>query len=305
MDDIQSEINLARIIASQNKLNEAIKILKGVIKKEPHNEDAWLALSEVVQDPEHVKKCLERVLQLDPRNPIARRKFEKLTGPELETLSFLQGTVESNVGKEPPQYLYSQPEKEKFPLSPERDFPLQPNPYDAQIAAEPQSRQTKDKTNKKTSGRTLEFALMGLTAVIVLVIIVVAFLPSGSSLIATKPTPTVEDPIAVIHENMRAANAEDLDAYLATIYPRTLVLMSTESTLKELNDTYDLQYQVSNLSILEQDKKEAKVSFVLTTRKIRGPDFRNNRIIGVFILRMHEGHWKIYSQEIEKVDYID
>ena len=305
MDDILSEINLARIVASQNKSDEAILILKGVIQKDPRNAEAWLALSEVMENPERVKQCLERVIQLDPENSTALQRLARWTEPDPEIPLFLQGMENQEVGWGQPRYLDSPTEEpiETEPINSESLVQLTSQPS---IPQEGTNSQNSGKSPKgKKPSRVLEFSLIGIVVIILCGLAAALILPQGGSLLAAKSTPTIEDPTLIIYENIRAANAEDLDAYMATIYPRTLVTFATESTLKDLNDAYDLQYRVSNLRVLEQDNKEARVSFVLTTRKIRGPEFQNNRVTGIFILRMYEGRWMIYDQEIEKVDYIN
>jgi len=302
--DIQAEINRARAAASQNKIGAAVGILKKVLQNDPKNTDAWLALSEYLEKDEHIKKCLERVLALDPGNQIARQRLDQLNNPEIPL--FLQGMEEFGTEWGQPKYEENQPDIDSSSTPPEVE--ITPTLESESITESPKTdikpRTKRKAPKKKSSGRTLEIALGGVVAIILCSIVGVLLLPNSGSLFAAKPTPTVEDPRLVIQENMRAANFEDIDAYMATIYPRTLVMAVTESTLKDLNDRYDLSYRATNLQILEQDKKEARVSFVLTTRKIRGPAFQNNQATGVFILRKHEGQWKIYDQEIEKVDYI-
>jgi tetratricopeptide (TPR) repeat protein len=303
--DYQAEINLARIVASQNKSDEAILILRGVIQNDPRNAEAWLALSEVIENPERVKQCLERVLQLDPGNSAAHQRLARGVEPDPEIPLFLQGVEDQEVGWGQPRYLDS-PTKEPTGTEPINSEPLfQPPSQPSQPQEGSKSQNAGKSPKEKKPSRVLEFSLIGIVVTFLCVIVTVVILPQSGTLLSAKPTPTIEDPTQVIYENIRAANAEDLDAYMATIYPRTLVMAATESTLKDLNKQYDLQYRLSGLKILEQDKKETRVAFTLITRKIRGPEFQNNRVTGVFILRMHEGRWKIYDQEIETVDYIN
>lgn len=308
--DIQAEINRAKSAANQNQVDSALSILKRVIQRDPKNVEAWLALSEFVENEDHVKNCLERVLQLDPGNQIAKERLDHILNPEIPL--FLQGMEEFGTDWGQPKYEENQPQKilAQPPYVEEKQPALATNSVRNELAIEQQKQDIKARSKntepkKKSSGRTLEIALVGIVFIILCSIAGVLLLPKGGALLAAKPTPTVEDPRIVIQENMRAANAEDIDAYMATIYPRTLVMAVTESTLKDLNERYDLSYRATNLQILEQDGKEARVSFVLTTTKIRGPAFQNNRATGVFILRKHEGRWKIYDQEIEKIDYFD
>ena len=49
----------------------------------------------------------------------------------------------------------------------------------------------------------------------------------------------------------------------------------------------------------------ATIFFVLTTKKINGPTFRDNRVTGTMYLRKVDGAWKIYDQKISNVEYLD
>ena len=69
--------------------------------------------------------------------------------------------------------------------------------------------------------------------------------------------------------------------------------------------SYDLDTRVSGVELLKTSGDEARVSFVLVTRKVRGPAFRDNRIEGVFILRKEGGAWKLYDQEIDEIEYLE
>jgi flagellar basal body-associated protein FliL len=307
--DFQVEINQAKTVANQNKVGVAVSILKGVLQKDPKNIEAWLTLSEFLDNEEHIKNCLERVLQLDPRNQIARQRLDQLLNPEIPL--FLQGVEDFGTEWGQPKYEENQPKKTFALTTPDEGSSQKVETESVQVESvtDPEKNQlnteSKKQAPKKKSNRTLEIALVGVLVIILCAIAGLVVLPKDGTFLALKPTPTIEDPRLVIQENMRAANAEDIDAYMATIYPRTLVLAVTESTLKDLNERFDLSYRATNLQILEQDGKEARVSFVLTTKKIRGPAFRNNQATGVFILRKHEGRWKIYDQEIENVEYFD
>jgi len=108
---------------------------------------------------------------------------------------------------------------------------------------------------------------------------------------------------AVVYENIRASNAEDVDAYMATIHPDSPAYASTREMLATIFQNYDLKYSVSGLNVLEETSREVRLSFVLITQKIRGPDFRDNKITGVMVLRKDGDKWKIYDQTVDKIDY--
>ena len=53
------------------------------------------------------------------------------------------------------------------------------------------------------------------------------------------------------------------------------------------------------------DNGDARAEFVLTTTKLRGPEFRNNEVTGVFFMRLDDGVWKFFNQEITNIRYLD
>jgi hypothetical protein len=69
--------------------------------------------------------------------------------------------------------------------------------------------------------------------------------------------------------------------------------------------TYDLWHTISGLEVTKLTNKEARVSFMLTTERIRGPAFRDNVVTGVFILRKDNGEWKLYDQTVDDVEYLN
>jgi hypothetical protein len=109
----------------------------------------------------------------------------------------------------------------------------------------------------------------------------------------------------VIIENIRASNAESVNHYMATIHSKSPSYQSTKSMTQEAFSLFDLSYKVSGLKIITQTKNEVVVAFTLTTRKIRGPSFRDNRINGEMILREEDGKWKIYEQVVHDVKYLN
>ncbi|MFP4441009.1 MAG: hypothetical protein ACLFVO_27555 [Chloroflexaceae bacterium] len=109
--------------------------------------------------------------------------------------------------------------------------------------------------------------------------------------------------IAVIYRNIAAANAEDMDAYMATIHPESPFYNSTERTIYWMFQNYDLDYHLSAVDLESQSDQEVRIAFKLFTRKLRGPEFRNNEITGVFILQPYNGTWKIYDQNVLDIEY--
>ena len=109
----------------------------------------------------------------------------------------------------------------------------------------------------------------------------------------------------VLYQNMRAAEDENLVAYMATIHELSPMYAATEQQMKQFFNTYDLEYELKDIEVIEKFEQEARVKFVQITRKVSGPAFRNNKVTGIHILRKSDGKWKIYNTETEKIEYLD
>jgi len=124
-------------------------------------------------------------------------------------------------------------------------------------------------------------------------------------LVAVLPPPSRTAITDVLRRNVQAANDEDVSAYMATIHPSSPMYTTTETLLRQLNDVYDLNYQLESVAVLESSEDEASVSFVLVTRRVSGTAFQDNRVTGTWILRTYRGEWRIYDQVVIKVEYLN
>ena len=64
------------ILAGNKK--EAQAILQDMVEREPENEYAWLWLGDCMISDVDKKQCYYRVLQINPQNPKAQEKMDKL-----------------------------------------------------------------------------------------------------------------------------------------------------------------------------------------------------------------------------------
>jgi tetratricopeptide (TPR) repeat protein len=79
----QQEVEQAKVLAQEGKHEAAVALLSQLIQREPSNVEAWLALSDVVDDPERAEYCLQKVLTLDPGNATALEKLSNSKGGSL------------------------------------------------------------------------------------------------------------------------------------------------------------------------------------------------------------------------------
>ncbi len=161
----------------------------------------------------------------------------------------------------------------------------------------------------KRKGRWLELSLIGVLVVTALCVFGLFFLIPNRDAVrgeqVSAPEAPTENPMNVIIENIRASNAENVNYYMSTIHSKSPSYQTTKNMTKEAFSLFDLSYKVSGLKIIKQTKNEVVVAFTLTTRKIRGPEFRDNRINGEMVLRKEDGKWKIYNQVVHDVNYLN
>ncbi len=163
---------------------------------------------------------------------------------------------------------------------------------------------------KKGGDTILLIAAVGFLLVVCLVAAFALVVPRLGQLTDVQgPAAAVPDEsqavLAVLRENLAAYNAEDIDRYMRTIHPSSPGYSQTESALNEMVDLFDLTASWDRAQIQEINSREALVSFVLTTRKISGPAFRDNTIEGVMTLRPDSGQWKIYNQRVDDIQYLN
>ena len=72
------------------------------VKAEPGNEEAWLLLGHVLENPEQQRMCYEKVLQLNPKNELARISLGRNNPPEeMQPIVFATQKKESPPAKTP------------------------------------------------------------------------------------------------------------------------------------------------------------------------------------------------------------
>lgn len=111
-------------------------------------------------------------------------------------------------------------------------------------------------------------------------------------------TPPSMSPVDVVHRNMEAMNDEDIAGYMATIHPEGGGYAETQAALTQLFEIYDLSTTLTDVRLESETADEARVYALMTTRKLSGPDFNNNRMDVVFVLRKHQGEWKFFNQDV-------
>lgn len=123
-------------------------------------------------------------------------------------------------------------------------------------------------------------------------------------LISCSSKKNYDTPETLVNANAEFMNQEDFDGVMSTIHPQSPSYEMTEKMVKKIFEVYDLNYKIESLKVLEQNDKEAKVEFIQVTTKLKGPDFKNNKTTGVHTLKMDGDSWKIFSTEVQDLEFL-
>ena len=110
---------------------------------------------------------------------------------------------------------------------------------------------------------------------------------------------------ALVMENLRATQAEDIEAVLDTMHTESPAYASTEKILISVSETYDLKYEMRLFRYIGQDDPYAIARFEFSAEKIAGPAFNDNILDSYHIFRKEDGKWKIWSMAILETNFIE
>ena len=110
--------------------------------------------------------------------------------------------------------------------------------------------------------------------------------------------------IAVITATVAASNTEQIDAYMACIDPSSPLYSSTRTQMMTTFEQYKFRVEATDIKVLDLSATVAHVQAVLTTTKISGPAYKDNRLTVVFELHEVSGGWKIYGENVTNTEYL-
>ena len=102
--------------------------------------------------------------------------------------------------------------------------------------------------------------------------------------------------------NVKALNEENIGAYMATLDRSSPGFAQTKPLVQKLFRTYDLKYKIDKIEVVKASAGEIELRITQTTRKIRGPEFNDNRMVATHTLKAVQGEWKIYDTQVEDVE---
>lgn len=110
---------------------------------------------------------------------------------------------------------------------------------------------------------------------------------------------------SVVVLNLKALNEENIEAYMATIDPKSPGFELTKNAIAQSFSIYDLNYVMNKFDVTTITGNTAIVTVDQTTTKIQGPQFRNNRMVLKHQFNKSNGQWKMFSSEFQKVEYLN
>ncbi len=111
---------------------------------------------------------------------------------------------------------------------------------------------------------------------------------------------------AVLYNNLKAFQEENVEACLATMHPESPSYGQMEALLPQVFKIYDLDHKLIEVKVLDVSGDTARVRTVQEARRLSGPEnYRNVRTTDIHILKKYKGEWRLYEQEHQSMEYID
>jgi hypothetical protein len=110
---------------------------------------------------------------------------------------------------------------------------------------------------------------------------------------------------SVLILQFKALNEENIEAYMATIDPSSPGFELTRNVTAKVFYSIDLKYVMNKFNVVSISNNTAIVRVDQTTTKIRGPQFRNNRLLLLHNFKKSNEKWKMFSSEVEKIEYLN
>jgi len=106
-------------------------------------------------------------------------------------------------------------------------------------------------------------------------------------------------------EQTVAANRGDVNAYMASVDPSSSGYQKTKEAMTQVFTTYKLKFTAESFKVVFVKGNTAQIKTTMVTKKISGPEFRDNRLKMTTNLIKKGGKWLMSSSKIGSVEYLD
>jgi hypothetical protein len=121
-----------------------------------------------------------------------------------------------------------------------------------------------------------------------------------------KAAPTVEAELRrTMEQNIRGAEAEDVDAMMKTIHSGSPLYQTTRQQVAQVfGRGLNLKYQLVSLKYLATDGEFAFARVRQRTTKTPADSFRSNEMDMVVAFREEDDAWKFWNQAVLEIKYL-
>ncbi|MDB5054518.1 MAG: hypothetical protein JWM44_2568 [Bacilli bacterium] len=116
---------------------------------------------------------------------------------------------------------------------------------------------------------------------------------------------TEEQIYHLIKKNIDYTQVEDLDGFISTIDPNTAQLAQIKLGVQQTFAAFDLNYTLDKMEIIGVKDNQAAVKATITTKKVKGPEFKDNKMDEIINLSKVNGEWKLGLSQVIKTDYMN
>ncbi|MBU1086680.1 MAG: hypothetical protein KKD05_04090 [Candidatus Omnitrophica bacterium] len=109
----------------------------------------------------------------------------------------------------------------------------------------------------------------------------------------------------VLLENFDAYEKEEIARVLPTVHSLSPTYGSIKDTANKIFPVYDLKYELMNFRYLLTDGDYAIARVLQKTSKVTGPAFRNNLIDLIVVFKQEKNQWKLWSQIILEIEFLN
>jgi hypothetical protein len=111
--------------------------------------------------------------------------------------------------------------------------------------------------------------------------------------------------LSVLELQFKALNESNVEAYMATIDPSSPAFEPTKNVVAPAFARGGLKYVMNQFEVVSISGNTALVRVDQTTTKIQDFPFRNNRMVFLHKFTKSNGSWKMFSTEVEKVEFLN
>ena len=109
---------------------------------------------------------------------------------------------------------------------------------------------------------------------------------------------------SVITNNFKAYELEDIGEVMKTVHSKSPGFEATKQFSSQVFPVYDIKYELLSFKYIGLEGDYALARVKQKTSKVTGPEFKDNIIDSIVILKRENGLWKLWSQASLTVEYI-